>query len=456
MPSASGAIVYNVPGAEKTIIAGKSSGAYGHMLQLNYDDTYLRILRYYGGNWKSTDWEKISAGYADSAGSVAWGNVSSKPSTATRWPTWDEVTDKITSKTIYGNTYIDSNGNFQNVSGWVGATETTDFSFPGLGANKGIRVVSNAGSQGTASPSGYMVGINISAYYGLSIATYGGGDSTTLWWRNNGNSWREVIHSGNYTTYCATASHTHAYLPLSGGTLTGDAGWTTDNHKLYFYNNAAIGKPTGHGLTLYGDNNSTIVYISDGTNYYDVYHKGNLGVFVKSGSTAASGLVPKPDTTAGTTKFLCEDGTWKTPTYTSDTNTWREIKVNGTQKRSTAITSGDLDFINGSNTTVEWTSDNKLKINSTWTAWKGATDSANGTAGYMPAPTSAQRGQFLRGDGSWVSLNNYSLPTASNSKLGGVKTGAAITDTTGYTAVAIKDGVIYYKDNNTTYKFSNL
>ena len=81
MPSASGAIVYNVPGSEKTIIAGKSSGAHGHMLQLNYDDNYLRILRYYGGSWKTTDWEKISAGYADSAGSVAWGNITGKPST---------------------------------------------------------------------------------------------------------------------------------------------------------------------------------------------------------------------------------------------------------------------------------------------------------------------------------------------------------------------------------------
>ena len=81
MPSASGAIVYNVPGSEKTIIAGKSSGAYGHMLQLNYDDNYLRILRYYAGSWKTTDWEKISAGYADSAGSVAWGNITGKPST---------------------------------------------------------------------------------------------------------------------------------------------------------------------------------------------------------------------------------------------------------------------------------------------------------------------------------------------------------------------------------------
>ena len=70
MPSASGAIIYNVPGSEKTIIAGKSSGAYGHMLQLNYDDNYLRLLRYQAGSWKTTDWEKISAGYADSAGNA--------------------------------------------------------------------------------------------------------------------------------------------------------------------------------------------------------------------------------------------------------------------------------------------------------------------------------------------------------------------------------------------------
>lgn len=403
--------------------------------------------------------------------------------------------------------------------------------------------------------------------------------------------------------------------------------------------------------------NGKLEYRTSGSTAWKTIVTGALPtVFVGSGSSHASGLVPDPGATAGTAKFLCEDGTWKTPTYTSDTNTWRNILVNGTQKLSTAINSGGLDIINGTNTTVEWTSASKLKINAvntwiafvgasansagtagyvsapgqgnqgkyfrgdgtwatptntwnaantsqagyipklatgggtistqaseyvlvyvssgtgtvtptwkllpanafkndntwnlgsssqagyvpqatknyflhcnnstgalewvanpnsntwrgiyvggaskvgtgtgtlpinfvagsnvtityeaagtgsgqsgnagyfnikiaatnTWTAWKGATDSAAGTAGYMPAPTSAQRGQFLRGDGSWVSLNNYSLPTASSSTLGGVKTGAAITDTTGYTAVAIKDGVIYYKDTNTTYTFSNL
>jgi hypothetical protein len=35
--------------------------------------------------------------------------------------------------------------------------------------------------------------------------------------------------------------------------------------------------------------------------------------FVKSGSGAKAGLVPTPSTTAGTTKYLREDGTWVTP-----------------------------------------------------------------------------------------------------------------------------------------------
>lgn len=49
--------------------------------------------RYYGsGGWNG--WFKLSAGYADLAGSVAWDNVTNKPATATRWPSWDEIANK--------------------------------------------------------------------------------------------------------------------------------------------------------------------------------------------------------------------------------------------------------------------------------------------------------------------------------------------------------------------------
>lgn len=47
--------------------------------------------------------------------------------------------------------------------------------------------------------------------------------------------------------------------------------------------------------------------------------------FVKSGASASNGLVPKPPTTAGTTKYLCEDATWKTPSIVNGV-TWGDLK----------------------------------------------------------------------------------------------------------------------------------
>ena len=35
------------------------------------------------------------------------------------------------------------------------------------------------------------------------------------------NSWRTILDSNNFGDYAAAKSHTHPYLPLSGGTLTG-------------------------------------------------------------------------------------------------------------------------------------------------------------------------------------------------------------------------------------------
>jgi hypothetical protein len=41
----------------------------------------------------------------------------------------------------------------------------------------------------------------------------------------------------------------------------------------------------------------------------------DIDIFVESGSTATSGLVPKPPTTPGTLKYLCEDAMWKVPPF---------------------------------------------------------------------------------------------------------------------------------------------
>lgn len=118
----------------------------------------------------------------------------------------------------------------------------------------------------------------------------------------------------------------------------------------------------------------------------------------------------------------------------------------------------------------------------TYSAFKGATASAAGAAGLVPAPGTGNVKQFLAGDGTWATpndttysdatqsahglmtaadkkkldgiadgANKYTLPAA-GSALGGVKTTSTVASASGYTAVPIIDGVPYYKDTNTTYK----
>lgn len=59
-------------------------------------------------------------------------------------------------------------------------------------------------------------------------------------------------------------------------------------------------------------------------------------------------------------------------------------------------------------------------------------------------------------DGIASGANAYSLPTASSSTLGGVKTTSTVTSTSGLTACPIISGVPYYKDTNTTYSLSSF
>lgn len=200
MPSASGAIVYNVPGSEKTIIAGKSSGAFGHMLQLNYDNTYLRILRYYSGSWKSTNWEKISAGYADSAGSVAWSNITDRPSSL----------KNPYSLNVFGVTYDGSATKTVNTSTFVsqlseGTSTVTD----------GTMFITS-----WASDSGFADTNAVNVPYKRK--------ASCLW---------------NYIDSKISSK----YLPLAGGTMNGNARISHDKDNLY------IGRADNYGWVMTQD-----------------------------------------------------------------------------------------------------------------------------------------------------------------------------------------------------------
>lgn len=132
--------------------------------------------------------------------------------------------------------------------------------------------------------------------------------------------------------------------------------------------------------------------------------------FVKSGSGAKAGLVPAPSTTAGTTKYLREDGTWATPpdnntVYTHPTYTARTGKPTANQTPA----------FGGTATVSQITSDGTGHVT-------GATDRT------ITIPSTLSNGTGTAGL---------------------IKTTSTVTSNSGYTACPVISGVPYYK--NTTY-----
>lgn len=81
--------------------------------------------------------------------------------------------------------------------------------------------------------------------------------------------------------------------------------------------------------------------------------------------------------------------------------------------------------------------------------------------GLSQVATTSQKGLMSAADKAKIdgiekNANNYSLPTASSSTLGGVKTSSNVTSNSGYTACPIIEGIPYYKDTNTTYSNASL
>ena len=107
--------------------------------------------------------------------------------------------------------------------------------------------------------------------------------------------------------------------------------------------------------------------------------KSDIGTFVKSGSTASAGLVPAPSTTAGTSKYLREDGTWATPpTYTIATSS-----TLGLVKSQTTGTTSNRNY------GVEVNSDGTMKVNVPWTDTKVTSTASTTTKAYLVGSTSA-------------------------------------------------------------------
>jgi hypothetical protein len=97
-------------------------------------------------------------------------------------------------------------------------------------------------------------------------------------------------------------------------------------------------------------------------------------------------------------------------------NTWRNIRVNngstnsvgtGVDTKAMNFASSNLNiaYLAAGTSTGQSGSADYFTIGIEAKSWTGATSENDGTAGYMPGATSADRLKFLRGDGSWVTLS---------------------------------------------------
>lgn len=111
-----------------------------------------------------------------------------------------------------------------------------------------------------------------------------------------------------FTDTAGTANPTTGNLTLNvNGTGAKTIGYFRNGNK------AAISYASGNFFY----NNATHIFTYDGTFWlcmdWNADSNTTYSNFVKSGAGAKAGLVPAPSTTAGTSKYLREDGTWQTP-----------------------------------------------------------------------------------------------------------------------------------------------
>lgn len=205
-----------------------------------------------------------------------------------------------------------------------------------------------------------------------------------------------------------------------------------------------------------GSSGKILGWASDGTAQW--VDDKNTTYSAMTGATADAagkeGLVPAPDK-GKQTEFLRGDGTWATPTnttYGNATTSSAGLMSSSDKSKLDGIAEGANKYVHpttagnkhipaggaagqilgyASDGTAKWVDEK----DTTYSAFKGATSSAAGSAGLVPGPAVANKDQYLKGDGTWGTPTNTTYSDATQSthglmtaadkkKLDGVATGA--------------------------------
>ena len=151
--------------------------------------------------------------------------------------------------------------------------------------------------------------------------------------------------------------------------------------------------------------------------------------FGGSGNNHSRGLVPDPGSTAGTSKFLCENGSWATPTDTNTHWTADLILGNAASSTSDATTDANNPYLN----TVEGETNSKAVSGSIQISGGGGT-TVKAKNGILTISTTVPANlSDLTNDNNTVTDANYNhtdnnYTTSEKTKLGGIELGAEVND----------------------------
>lgn len=130
-------------------------------------------------------------------------------------------------------------------------------------------------------------------------------------------------------------------------------------------------------------------------------------------SSTSSGLAPKIGTSAAST-ISAQDNEWVLTSTQGGSPTWRKLPNNAFENDNTNTTYA-LSGVLSANTYITTLTDSASgKTTATIPAMSGASSTAAGTAGLVPAPAANKHTAFLRGDGTWVVPTNYYRPISVN------------------------------------------
>lgn len=217
-------------------------------------------------------------------------------------------------------------------------------------------------------------------------------------------------------------------MPTKTSQLTNDSSWQT-SAQVASAIQTAIAK-TGHASfqkvdTVPGVDSATenVMYLvlNPKTKHYDIYAKikGTNGSYtmeqLDDTTVDLSGYVQKENgkrlmTDAESAKLagIAEGANKYThPTYTARSSGLYKVTVDayGHVTEVAPVTKEDITGLGIPGT------------NTTYSPMSGATSSAAGTNGLVPAPPAGAQGKFLRGDGTWQPLVSYGEATATNAGL---------------------------------------